>query len=123
MRLLLDEHISPALVQRFAGMGVYALSVPHVGLAGATDEMVWKYALANDLIVVTANARHFLPLAGQEIHPGLIVLRENGLTRDEQCERLEPAVQFVGKAEKDYLLNQMIEITGPGKFEVKAFER
>ena len=41
MRLLLDEHISPALVSRLAEMGVYAQSVPHVGLAGRTDHTVW----------------------------------------------------------------------------------
>jgi hypothetical protein len=31
MRLLLDEHISPSLVDKLAEVGVYAQSVPHVG--------------------------------------------------------------------------------------------
>jgi uncharacterized protein (DUF433 family) len=54
MRLLLDENISPALVGRLAEIGIYAQSVPHVGLSGRPDRVVWKYALDNDLAVVTA---------------------------------------------------------------------
>jgi predicted nuclease of predicted toxin-antitoxin system len=52
MRLLLDEHISPALVTRLAEVGVYAQSVPHVGLAGRADHEIWQYALDHDFAVV-----------------------------------------------------------------------
>jgi hypothetical protein len=31
--------------------------VPHVGLSGASDPAVWRYAYENDLIVVTTNAK------------------------------------------------------------------
>jgi len=62
MRLLLDENISPALVGRLADVGVYAQSVPHVGLAGRADHAVWKYALDHDFAVLTINARDFIEL-------------------------------------------------------------
>ena len=53
----------------------------HVGLAGAADSAVWRYGFAHDFAVVTMNARDFLRLAtGVPLHPGLIVLRESGLT-------------------------------------------
>ena len=84
MRLLLDENISPALVGRLADVGVYAQSVPHVGLAGRADHAVWKYALDHDFAVLTINARDFIELLDVAVHPGLIVLRESGLSRDEQ---------------------------------------
>ena len=72
---------------------MYAQHVAHVGLAGATDPQVWRYAFAHDFAVVTMNARDFLTLAaGVTLHPGLIVLRESGLTRDEQWARLAPVV-------------------------------
>jgi predicted nuclease of predicted toxin-antitoxin system len=87
IRLLLDEHISPALVRNLADMGVYAQSVPYVGLSGRLDHEIWKYALDHDFAVVTSNARDFIPLLDVEVHPGLIVLRESGLTRDEQWAR------------------------------------
>lgn len=76
MRLLVDENLSPTLVQQLAGVGVPAVHVAHCGLAGATDAAVWRYAFDHDLVVVTSNVSHFMRLAeGVELHPGLIVLR------------------------------------------------
>ena len=48
MRVLLDENISPALVRLFAQVDVYSQSVPHVGLAGRADHVIWQYALDHD---------------------------------------------------------------------------
>ena len=55
------------------------------------------------------------------VHPGLIVLRESGLSRQEQWEWLKPVVEFVKKsADDDFLLNKLIEITGVGKFKIRV---
>jgi predicted nuclease of predicted toxin-antitoxin system len=95
MRLLLDENISPALVGRLAEIGIYAQSVPHVGLAGRADRVVWQYALDRDFTVVTVNARDFIELLDVAVHPGLIVLRERGLSREEQWKRIKPVIDYV----------------------------
>ena len=79
-RLLLDEHISSALVRKLGEKGLYAEAVAHVGLSGEPDEHIWNYALKHDFTVVTTNARDFIRLLNVEVHPGLIVLRESGLT-------------------------------------------
>ena len=119
MRLLLDEHISPALVGRLARVGVYAQSVPHVGLAGCADHEIWEYALHHDFAVVTTNARDFIELLDVDVHPGLIVLRESGLSRDEQWDRINPVIEHVNASgDQDFLLNKLIEITGVAQFEV-----
>jgi predicted nuclease of predicted toxin-antitoxin system len=81
VRFLLDEHLSPTLVSRMASLACYAVAVPHVGLSGANDSVVWRYAYENDLTVITTNAKDFLALLNVEVHPGLIVLRESGLVR------------------------------------------
>ena len=118
MRLLLDEHISPALVARLAEVGIYAQSVPHVGLAGRADHEIWQYALDHDFAVVTTNARDFIELLDVDVHPGLIVLRESGLSRDEQWRRIQPVVEYVkNSGDKDFLLNKLIEVAGTGRFE------
>ncbi len=124
IRLLLDENISPTLARRLAEMGVYAQSVPHVGLAGRSDREIWKYALDHDFAVVTTNARDFIQLLDVEVHPGLMVLRENGLTRDEQWDRIEPVVQRI-RASKDrsFLVNKLIEISGVGCFDVREIPK
>src|SRR5215471_19830581 len=109
MRLLLDEHISPALVGRLAEIAVFAQSVPHVGLSGRTDTEIWNYALDHDFAVVTTNARDFIQLLDVEMHPGLIVLRESGLTRDEQWDRIKSVVEHVkGSEDQDFLVNKLI---------------
>jgi predicted nuclease of predicted toxin-antitoxin system len=120
IRLLLDENISPALVRLLADIGVYSQSVPHVGLAGRTDRVVWEYALDHDFAVVTTNARDFIELLDAPAHPGLIVLRESGLSRQEQWERLILVVEYVKKAgDEDFLLNKLIEITGVRQFTIR----
>lgn len=120
MRLLLDENISPALVGLLAKLDAYAQSVPHVGLAGRADHVVWRYALHHDFAVVTTNAQDFIELLDVPVHPGLIVLRESGLSRQEQWERLRPVIELVKKSgDEDFLLNKLIEIGGVGRFEVR----
>ena len=117
---MLDENISPALAGRLADVGVYAQSVPHVGLAGRADRVIWRYALGHDFAVVTTNARDFIPLLDVETHPGLIVLRESGLSRDEQWDRISPVIEYVkNSGDEDFLLNKLIEVTGVGQFYVR----
>src|SRR5580692_9462161 len=120
MRLLLDEHISPALVARLAEVGIYAQSVPHVGLAGRADHEIWQYALDHDFAVVTTNARDFIELLDIDVHPGLIVLRESGLSRQEQWDRIEPVLQhLIERNDPDFMLNKVIEIEAPGRFSAR----
>lgn len=94
MRLLLDEHISPTLVARLADLGVYA------------------------------QARDFIELLNVEVHPGLVVLRESGLTREEQWLRIRPVIEEAKNSnDEDFFLNKLIEIKGVGKFEVRSIAR
>jgi len=54
------------------------------------------------------------------VHPGLIVLRESGLSRDEQWDRIKPVVEHVkDSGDQDFLVNKLIEIAGTGQFEVR----
>ena len=120
IRLLLDENISPALVRLLAAIDVYSQSVPHVGLSGRADHAIWQYALDHDFAVVATNAQDFIALLNVPFHPGLIVLRESGLSRQEQWEWLRPVVEHVRKSgDEDFLLNKLIEITGVGQFKIR----
>jgi predicted nuclease of predicted toxin-antitoxin system len=64
-------------------------------LSGEPDARIWNYAFENDFVVVTCNARDFIRLLNVEVHPGLIVLREGGLTRDEQWDRVQPVIAYI----------------------------
>jgi hypothetical protein len=67
--------------------------------------------------VVTTNARDFIELLDTPVHPGLIVLRESGRSRQEQWEQLLPVIEHLKKSgDEDFLLNKLIEITGVRQF-------
>jgi predicted nuclease of predicted toxin-antitoxin system len=124
VNVLIDENLSPSIVQRLAAKGVPAVHVAHIGLPGATDPDVWRHAFEHDQVVVTINAADFLYLAGSvELHPGLIVLRTTaGLSPDEQWSWVEPVVDWLlGRDEP--LVNEAVVVTGPGKFECTRLPR
>ena len=124
IRLLLDEHISPSLVKKLGEKGVYAEAVPYVGLSGRPDHEIWKHALDNDFVVVTTNARDFIRLLSVDPHPGLIVLRESGLTREEQWERILPVIEHIKvSGDPDFMVSKLVEITGPGKWDLREIPK
>lgn len=122
MKLLLDEHLSPRLATWCAERrGIFAASVAYLGLSETADRAIWKYAFDYDYVMVTTNARDFLHLLDVELHPGLIVLREGGLSRQEQWERLVIAIDFIPRqADPDsYMVNRVIEIRGSDQIIVR----
>jgi predicted nuclease of predicted toxin-antitoxin system len=119
LKILLDENLSPTLADRLAEKGVLAQHIVYVGRDGEQDPNVWRYAYKHDQVVVTRNAADFIALAaGSELHAGLIVLRGVGLTRDETWARLEPVIDHV-LANKIDLVNKLVEVRGPGDFEIR----
>jgi predicted nuclease of predicted toxin-antitoxin system len=119
IRLLIDEHLSPRLVEWLAERAIHAQHVAHLGLAGAADPDIWLYAYTHDFAVVTMNARDFLRLAASvPLHPGLIVLRESGLTRDEQWSRLSAAMDRLLEMNEP-LVNRVIEVWDVDRLEVR----
>lgn len=119
MQLLIDENLSPRLVHLLAAKGLFAQHVAHVGLAGRSDPAIWRHAFEQDQIVVTNNAADYITLAsGIDLHPGLIVIREGGLTRDQQWQWLEPVVDHLLRA-GETLINGIVEVWGIGHFETR----
>ena len=56
MKLLFDENLSPALVKRLADSFPASLHVRDLGMQGADDVLVWDYAKANDLMIVSKDS-------------------------------------------------------------------
>jgi predicted nuclease of predicted toxin-antitoxin system len=119
MKILLDENLSPTLVQKLGNLGIAAQHVAHLGKSGFSDSALWRYAYEHEQVVVTINAADFLRLAAASpLHAGLIVLRAHGLTREEQWEWIRPAVDTLLES-RDDLVNTATEIVGPGRFSVR----
>jgi hypothetical protein len=88
-------------------------------LAGASDPKLWRYAFEHDFTVVTTNARDFIELLDVEIHAGLLLLREGGLSRTEQWDRLRPVLEHVlAMTDANYMINRLLDVRGVCHFEV-----
>lgn len=53
MKLLFDENLSPTLAERLKGTFPGSAHVRTLGLRGANDLEIWRYAAAHDFIIVT----------------------------------------------------------------------
>ena len=55
-----------------------------------------------------------------EINPGLIVVREGGLSREEQWAHVLPLIEFVkNSGGSDFLINKLVEVLAPGRWEIR----
>jgi predicted nuclease of predicted toxin-antitoxin system len=75
VKFLVDEDLSPRLVRDLHNMGYEATSVRDRGRLGLLDHHVLEWAIAEDRIIVTANAADYRELVGNAgMHPGLWIL-------------------------------------------------
>jgi len=70
--LLLDENLSPRLVDRLASLFPGLIHVRNIGLKQASDEQIWQRAKENGYTLVTADA-DFLTLARRSGWPPKVV--------------------------------------------------
>lgn len=86
--------------------------------------IIWTYAFDHDFSVVTTNARDFIKLLNVDVHPGLIVLRQSGLSRDEQWANLLPVIEHIKVSGDDnFLLNKLIEISSLGHWDIREIPK
>jgi predicted nuclease of predicted toxin-antitoxin system len=108
MRFLIDECLSPALVQIVIDAGFECSCVRDRGLLGATDPKLMKFLLQEDFILVPENANDFRALCGAtELHAGLVCSGASPMNLETQRELLQIALEALG----DDLVNQVLEVT------------
>ncbi len=93
MKLLLDENLSPLHSSDLRQKGHDALAVVEVGLSGASDEQVRRFAIENGRVLITldadfANVIRFSP----EGTPGVVRLKIHPPTEDRIREALQRAL-------------------------------
>jgi predicted nuclease of predicted toxin-antitoxin system len=88
LKLLFDANLSPKLVTRLAELFPGSLHVFETGLARhSSDEIIWEYAKANGLTIVTADS-DFFDLAKSRGAPPRVVRLENCNYRTTRVEDL-----------------------------------
>jgi predicted nuclease of predicted toxin-antitoxin system len=115
VKLLLDENLSPRVAETLAREdGVDAVHVRDRGLLGALDHTVLEAAFAEDRVLVTSNVDDFVKLGrAKDLHPGIVLIEDGGLLRDEQLQAVRKAVAVL-EGERD-LVNRILRIWLDGK--------
>lgn len=124
-KALVDENLSPTLVQRLATKGIYAQHVVHIGLGSpgrgkpsASDSELFRKAFEEDQVVITQNTQDFVELTEDvDLHCGLIAIRVSGHDAAGQWALLEPVIDHIQRQKVD-LTNKIVEIWGIGDFEI-----
>lgn len=95
-KLLLDENLSPWTAVRLRVAGFDVVHVRDRALLEASDAVVLARAYEEDRILVTSNVADFARLArAAEVHPGLVLIEQGGLRRDQQLEIVGRALALV----------------------------
>jgi predicted nuclease of predicted toxin-antitoxin system len=113
-RFLVDENLSPALVEVAHERGFEAMHVNHLGLRTETDWNLLKVIAEQDWILVTNNAIEFRGRYREiELHPGVVFLVP-AVLRAEQVRLFGAALDYV-RARPD-MVNCAVDVTfGPGR--------
>jgi len=108
LRFLIDENLSPALVEPARERGFEAMHVNHLGLRTETDWDLLKVVAEQDWVLVTNNAIEFRGRYRTiELHPGVIFLLP-AVRRPEQVRLFEAALEHA-KAHSD-MINRALDV-------------
>jgi predicted nuclease of predicted toxin-antitoxin system len=115
VKLRLDENISPKVGEMLRDQdGLDAVHVRERGLLQAADRDVLERAYAEDRVLVTKNVEDFVKLArARDLHPGIVLLEDGDLVRDEQLRVVRAAVALLGP-ERD-LVNRVLRVWADGR--------
>jgi predicted nuclease of predicted toxin-antitoxin system len=99
-----------------AGLGFPDTIHPiHVGLRGSRDDQIAARALADDRIIVSANARDFRKLlAAVVVHPGAILVEGGELESTWRQIHLALELIRLQPAPTDYMVNRVVEVSAAG---------
>lgn len=121
LQFLIDECLSPALVDTAASFGAIAYHAIWHGLSHRSDRTIAALCIERDLVAVTANGPDYRMIYSRlDVHPGLIVL-PGELLRGRQIALFEMILDRL-RGERD-LVNQLLEIDMTGVFTLQDFAR
>jgi predicted nuclease of predicted toxin-antitoxin system len=108
-RFLVDENLSPRLVEPAHARGFEAMHVNHLGLRSETDWDLLKMVAAGDWVLVINNAIEFRGRYRRiELHPGVVFLVP-AVRRPDQLRLFVCALDWL--ASQPDLVNRALDIT------------
>jgi predicted nuclease of predicted toxin-antitoxin system len=89
MRLLIDEHLSPAIAEQLRARGHDVVSPVEAGVSGIDDGRVLSWAVADRRAIATNNIKDFRPLHAAYLtagttHYGIVLVQSGKYALDRQ---------------------------------------
>lgn len=101
MKFLLDQHFSRKLVKPLQGAFSGSTHVVHAGLTNSPDDVLWEYAKANKLAILTKD-EDFQILSFARGHPPKVVwVRSGNQSNAELLELLSRARGIIEEFDRD----------------------
>ena len=118
IQFLIDECLTPKLVEVANRFGFAAHHVQYRGWKSKADEVLLGFIREEDLTLVTNNWKDFAPMLRHEgLHPGAIVIPN--VQRSEQIYAFEQALRTIQAIEPRLdMVNTVIEVDEGGEVRV-----
>ena len=101
MRLLLDENLSDRIVEELAELFGDCTHVRRVGLASATDDVVWRYARENKYAIVSKDSDFHQRVLLEGPPPKVIWIRRGNCQTADILQILRDARESIKQFETD----------------------
>jgi predicted nuclease of predicted toxin-antitoxin system len=108
VKLLLDQNLSPQLVDRLAKNFPGSLHVRTVALERASDDAIWRYALEHGFAVVTKDSDFHERAQTSGSHPKIVWIRRPNCSTSEVEAILARHREDIERLASDALLRYLI---------------
>jgi predicted nuclease of predicted toxin-antitoxin system len=117
IKLLVDECLTPKLVEVANGFGYVACHVLHRGWQSSADPVLLWFLREESLTLVTNNWQDFGPmLRREEIHAGAIVIPN--VPRADQIAAMEQALRAIQAVPPLDMINTVVEVDVSGEVRI-----
>ena len=114
MRLLIDAQLPPRLARRLRELGHEAVHVGEIGLAAATDKIVWDVAAERRAVLVTKDQDFAVARAISADGPAIVRIRLGNTTNDVLIARVVGSLDAVEAAIRRGEV--IVELLGVGSY-------
>lgn len=119
IHFLVDECLTPKLVQTAIEHGYFGQHVVAVGLGATPDEVICAKAVASGEILVTNNGRDFRRIYRRfRRHPGLVVLLPSTRWK-EQVVLFEKVLRFI--EEERMIIDRVVQVRDDGSITIQPW--
>lgn len=109
MKLLFDNPLPIALARFLQLKGIDSLHVIDAGLEAATDQMIWQYALQNNLAIVSKDKDFAQRAQRSGVAPQIVWVRYGNCSKDYLIKKVDDNINVISSSiDSGHLVTELI---------------